>query len=138
MSSSCVLAVVVHDADEAITREATAKGETSAFRGREDFLRNFELQRISNFFPNLLSSSCIVVLKALQMKDEDWRKSFNEHLLRRRCSRPSRRIEIAVQSLGSSQSFESIGDVMNVRSLDVQLQRLIRFESDGILEPRYP
>ncbi|KAI7223836.1 hypothetical protein KC333_g126 [Hortaea werneckii] len=107
---------------------------TSLVRG-EDLLWYFQFQRVSNLLPDLLSArESAVVLEALQVQDEDRRKRIDKYLL---LSLVATSAEVTRKSLCASNALQRVDDVVDMRSTNIELQRLVGFEGDRVLLARY-
>jgi hypothetical protein len=129
MAAAGVLTMVVYDAGKPVAWEASLNLVAASLVGWEHLLGKLQLQRVPDFLPDLLRT-LFVVMEALQVKNQHWRKGLNVDLLGRGLSTTSR----AIQCLQTRQVLECVGNVVDVGLVDVQLKRLVRLQRDrGLL-----
>lgn len=139
VAATSVLAMMVDDADEAILGQATLCHHDIALVRREDLARNLQVERVSNLFPDLLGASGhTVVLEPLQVKDKNWRHGFNKDLFGSCDIGSAGRIEVPLNAFRLSESFESIDNIVDLRSSNVQLKWLVGLEGHRSLVTRHP
>lgn len=127
--------MVIYDAEQTVLRQA-ARLQTGSFMLREDLLWYREIERVTYFLPDLLSTTHVVVLEAFEMDDQDGGQGLNEDLLCRVRSWTSRGVEVAMNRFWLCQMLESVDDIVDVWCADVELQGLVGFVSQRWLLAR--
>jgi len=68
------------------------------------------------------------------VEDQHWGQGIDEDLLCGGGARSTRRVEIAGQCLWPGEALQSVNNVVNIGGANVKLERLVRLQSDRILE----
>lgn len=138
VSAAGILSVMIDNRDETILQEIGILSMNSvALLPRDDLARDFELQGISDLLPNLDGTMAFSIeLEAFEMQNEDWRQRLNEHLLGSLCVLSMGRVKISVDRFWASKTPQSINDVANLGSTNIELKGLIGLQGNGALEAR--
>lgn len=138
MSAAGVLSVMIDNRDETILEKIGILSMSSvALLPRDDLAGNFELQGISDLLPNLDGTMAFSIeLEAFKMQNEDWRQRLDEHLLGSLCVLAMGRIEISVNRLWASKTPQSVNNVTNLGSTNIELKGLIGLQGNGAFEAR--
>jgi len=75
--------------------------EPTAFMLGKDLLGDFEIERVPNFLPDLLRTTCVVVLEAFEVQDQHLRECLDGYLFCGVAAGAARGVELPVEGLGS-------------------------------------